>query len=126
MFAGRSDRRDRATARPSAPRGGHRVTGLTRSEARAAELRSAGAEPVVVDVVEASGLTDTVRAAKPDVVLHQLTDLGEQDRASNARLRAVGTRNLGGAALGACTRRIVAQSIAFGYEDGPGPARRPL
>jgi nucleoside-diphosphate-sugar epimerase len=102
--------------------GGHRVTGLTRSEARAGELRSVGVEPVVVDVVDASALTDTVRAAKPDVVLHQLTDLGEQDRAANARLRTVGTRNLVDAALAAGTRRIVAQSIAFGYEDGPGPA----
>jgi nucleoside-diphosphate-sugar epimerase len=56
------------------------------------------------------------------VVLHQLTDLAGEDRAANARLRTIGTRNLVDAALAAGTRRIVAQSIAFGYQDGPDPA----
>jgi nucleoside-diphosphate-sugar epimerase len=101
---------------------GHRVTGLTRSAARAAGLRAAGVEPVAVDVVEGKALTTAVRAAMPDVVLHQLTDLAGQDRAANARLRVIGTRNLVDAALAAGARRIVAQSIAFGYQDGPGPA----
>ena len=101
---------------------GHRVTGLTRSAARAQGLRSAGAEPAVVDVVEGSALTAAVQAAAPDVVMHQLTDLTAEDRAANARLRAVGTRNLVDAARAAGVPRIVAQSIAFGYEEGPGPA----
>ncbi len=56
------------------------------------------------------------------MVLHQLTDLAGQDRAANARLRTIGTRNLVDAARAAGTRRIVAQSIAFGYHDGPDPA----
>lgn len=101
---------------------GDRVTGLTRSAARAEGLRAAGVAPVVVDVVDRGALTDAVAAVKPDLVLHQLTDLGGQDRAANARLRTVGTRNLVDAALAAGTRRIVAQSIAFGYEDGAVPA----
>jgi nucleoside-diphosphate-sugar epimerase len=101
---------------------GHRVTGLTRSTTRAQDLRSAGAEAAVVDVVEGSALTAAVQAAAPDVVMHQLTDLSAEDRAANARLRIVGTRNLVDAALAARVRRIVAQSIAFGYEDGPGLA----
>ncbi|HEY0814209.1 MAG TPA: NAD(P)H-binding protein, partial [Pseudonocardia sp.] len=101
---------------------GHRVTGLTRSTARAKDLRSAGAEAVVADVVGGSAVTAAVRAAAPDVVMHQLTDLSDEDRAANARLRVVGTRNLVDAARAAGVRRIVAQSIAFGYEDGPNPA----
>ena len=75
-------------------RRGDRVTGLTRSAARAAVLRAAGVDPIVVDVVDAKALTDAVRAAEPEVVLHQLTDLAGQDRAANARLRTIGTRNL--------------------------------
>jgi nucleoside-diphosphate-sugar epimerase len=96
------------------------VTGLTRSAARAEVLRAAGVDPVVVDVVD--GLTDVVRAAEPDVVLHQLTDLTGQDRAANARVRTIGTRNLVDAARAAGSRRIVAQSVAFGHQDGPAPA----
>src|SRR6185503_5454054 len=64
-------------------RRGDRVTWLTRSAARAAVLRSAGVDPIVVDVVDAKALTDAVRAAEPEVVLHQLTDLAGQDRAAN-------------------------------------------
>jgi nucleoside-diphosphate-sugar epimerase len=101
---------------------GDRVTGLTRSAARADDLRRAGVEPAVVDVVEGSALTAAVQAAAPDVVMHQLTDLSAENRAANARLRVVGTRNLVDAAHAAGVRRIVAQSIAFGYQDGPGPA----
>ena len=37
-------------------------------------------------------------------------------------MRTIGTRNLVDAALAAGTRRIVAQSIAFGYQDGSEPA----
>jgi nucleoside-diphosphate-sugar epimerase len=101
---------------------GDQVIGLTRSVARAGMLRAAGVDAVVVDVVDGKALTAAVRAATPDVVLHQLTDLAAQDRAANARLRTIGTRNLVDAARAAGTRRIVAQSIAFGYQDGPVPA----
>jgi nucleoside-diphosphate-sugar epimerase len=101
---------------------GDRVVGLTRDAARAGALRAAGVEPVVVDVVDRKALNAVVRAVRPEVVLHQLTDLTGQDRVANARLRTIGTRNLVDAARGAGTRRIVAQSIAFGYQDGADPA----
>lgn len=101
---------------------GHRVTGLTRSPGRAAAVRALGAQPVVVDVVEGPALTAAVRAAAPDAVMHQLTDLTGADLAANARLRVVGTRNLVDAARAAGVRRMVAQSVAFAYVDGPGPA----
>jgi nucleoside-diphosphate-sugar epimerase len=101
---------------------GHRVTGLTRRPDRAAALRALGAEPAVVDVVDRAALAATMRAAAPEVVMHQLTDLSGADLAANARLRVVGTRALVDAAKAAGVRRIVAQSIAFAYVDGPGPA----
>ena len=101
---------------------GHQVTGLTRSPGRAAALRALGAEPVIADVVDRAAVVAAVRSAAPDIVVHQLTDLAGADLGANARLRVVGTRNLVDAAHTAGVRRIVAQSIAFGYEDGPGPA----
>jgi nucleoside-diphosphate-sugar epimerase len=59
------------------------------------------------------------------VVIHQLTDLASGfDAASlerNARLREVGTANLVDAMLAVPTRRLVAQSIAWLYADGPLP-----
>jgi nucleoside-diphosphate-sugar epimerase len=101
---------------------GHEVTALTRRPERAAELRAAGAQPAVVDVRDASALTETVRDAAPEVVLHQLTDLGAGDLAANAALRVTGTRRLVDAALAAGAHRIVAQSIAWAYAGGDAPA----
>jgi nucleoside-diphosphate-sugar epimerase len=101
---------------------GHEVVGTTRKPARAEALAAAGAEPVVVDVYDRDAIRDAVTAARPDVVIHQLTDLADQDFAANARLRTEGTRNLVDAALAAGVKRIVAQSIAWIYAPGEGPA----
>ena len=53
---------------------GHQVAGTTRSR-QAAELHGLGAEPVVVDALDAGAVRDAVVAARPDVVVHQLTAL---------------------------------------------------
>jgi len=101
---------------------GHRVTALTRTAEGAASLLSAGAAPAPADVYDAEALTRAVRAAAPDVVMHQLTDLGRYDTAANARIRIEGTRNLVNAAREAAVPRIIAQSIAWVYEPGEKPA----
>src|SRR5207248_8958970 len=54
---------------------GHHVAGTTRSARKAEELRRLGAEPVVVDVFAAASLLREVTAVRPEVVIHQLTDL---------------------------------------------------
>lgn len=108
---------------------GHSVTGTTRSGEAAAELRSRGVTAVVVDVYDAAALRDAVARAKPEVVMHQLTDLPKiLDRArpaggfsGNTRLRIEGTANLVAAAQAAGARRLIAQSIAFAYAPGPEP-----
>src|SRR6516162_2121858 len=108
---------------------GHDVVGTTRSAAKAEALRAAGVEPVVVDVFDAPALSRAVSAARPDVVVHQLTDLppgldpGQMTEGSqrNARMRREGTRNLVVAALGSSVRRLIAQSIAWMYAPGPEP-----
>jgi nucleoside-diphosphate-sugar epimerase len=102
---------------------GHEVTGMTRRAESAPGLRASGAEPIVCDVFDAVALADAVRRARPEVVVHELTDLAAGDRAANAAIRVQGTRNLVDAAHTAGVRRIVAQSIAWAY--APGDAPRP-
>lgn len=107
---------------------GHDVVGMTRSADKAAALRALGAEPVVVDVFDGAALRGAVRAAAPQVILHQLTDLPfapgtpryEEGLERNARLRIEGTRNLVDAAKVAGVRRLIAQSIGFIYAPGEG------
>jgi nucleoside-diphosphate-sugar epimerase len=117
-------------------RAGHEVTGTTRSAATATELARAGVVPAVLDVFDAPALMAAVGAAKPAVVIHQLTDLPRQfDEAriaasypKNARIRIEGTRNLIAAAQAAAAQRFIVQSIAFAYADGgePHPETDPL
>ena len=106
---------------------GYRVFGLTRDPARTCGLLDAGAVPLVVDVFDASRLQQAVVAARPDIVVHQLTDLPrsldpsrmEEGVQRNARIRREGTANLVQAAKAAGVRRVVAQSIAWAYASGP-------
>jgi len=108
---------------------GHQVTATTRQAAKTEELRALGADPVLVDVFDADGLRAVLASAKPEIVIHQLTDLpagldparmGEAI-ARNARIRDEGTRNLVEAAKAAGAWRLIAQSIAWAYAPGPEP-----
>jgi nucleoside-diphosphate-sugar epimerase len=108
---------------------GHEVTGTTRSAEKAGSLEAMCARPVVVDVFDADALMRAVVAARPDVVIHQLTDLPsapgtpgyEDGQRLNARLRIEGTRNLMAAAQAAGAKHVIAQSIAFIYAPGKKP-----
>jgi len=101
---------------------GHDVSGTTRSTERAEALKEAGARPVVVDVLDAEALREAVVAERPDVIIHQLTDLAAEDFAANNRLRIEGTRNLVDAAKAAGVEKMIAQSIAWLYVPGSTPA----
>ncbi len=108
---------------------GWKVYGTTRSEAKVSLLQEMGVEPVIVDVYDAKLLNDKLAEIKPEIVIHQLTDLpyalnaDEMTAAlvSNARLRTEGTKNLVDAAVNAGCKRIIAQSISFVYDEGPTP-----
>ncbi len=110
---------------------GHAVVGTTRSPAKAEALAAAGVDPVILDVLDADATMRALAAARPDLLMHQLTDLPQSPDPSlmaaavarNARLRIEGTRNLMRAAAAAHARRAVAQSIAFAYAPGPQPHR---
>lgn len=101
---------------------GHHVTGTSRTAHGAAAIRAQGADAVQVDVYDAAALRRAVADARPDAVLHQLTDLSAADGAANSRLRREGTRNLVDAAAAAGVDRIVVQSIAWTYPPGDTPA----
>jgi nucleoside-diphosphate-sugar epimerase len=100
---------------------GHEVTGMTRREARAEEIRAAGAEAVVCDVFDAEALERAVVAAAPEAVVHVLTALPQRYDpksdylAATSRIRVEGTHNLVAAAKAAGARRLIAESIAFAY-----------
>ena len=110
--------------------GGHQVTAMTRSPGKAAGLAAAGVEPVVADALDQEAVLGVVAAARPEVVVHQLTalaatsDLRKFDAgfAATNRLRTEGTDHLLEAARAAGARRMVAQSYAgwpFARVGGP-------
>jgi nucleoside-diphosphate-sugar epimerase len=101
---------------------GHDVVGMTRRPESAARLEAVGAAAVVADALDRDAVLAAVERARPDVVIHQLTDLAGGPSAANAFLREHGTRNLVDAALAAGVGRIVAQSIAWAYAPGDYPA----
>jgi nucleoside-diphosphate-sugar epimerase len=105
---------------------GHEVVGITRSQANAARLRTAGVEMVVADVLDRENLLAAVRDVRADAVMHQMTALGTRKvrgmmDATNA-LRTTGTANLLAAARAVGAHRFLTQSIVFGYgyrDHGP-------
>jgi nucleoside-diphosphate-sugar epimerase len=101
---------------------GHEVTGTTRSEQKAGSIREAGATAVVCDVFDAPALEAAVRAAAPEVVINQLTNLPHKNEPRKAsffeatnRVRNEGGGNLLAAARAVGARRFLTQSICFLY-----------
>jgi nucleoside-diphosphate-sugar epimerase len=105
------------------------VVGTTRSAEKAEQLRALGVEPVIVDMFDADAVMRAVVRARPEVVIHQLTDLPKvfdpahaaEARARNARLREVATPILMRAVQAAGARRAIVQSICFVYARGTLP-----
>lgn len=99
---------------------GHDVVGTTRTPAKSEQLRALGADPVVLDVLDADAVQAAVSAAKPEVVVHEATALSEmasmrkfdEEFAQTNRLRTVGTDNLIAAAEATGVEKLVAQSFA--------------
>jgi len=100
---------------------GHEVTGMTRRQDRAEEIRADGAAAVVCDAFDAEALREAVVRAAPEGVVHALTALPPKFNprsdylAPTNRIRREGTRNLVAAARAAGARRIVAESVSFFY-----------
>lgn len=103
---------------------GHVVAAMTRTPSKTDELRAAGVSPVLCDLFDPEALVAAVTGFKPDVVMHQVTDLPDRLEQlaeflpRNNRVRSEGTRNLLAAARAANASGFVAQSIA--WRSGPG------
>jgi nucleoside-diphosphate-sugar epimerase len=98
---------------------GHEVTGMTRSESKTDILRELGARPVVADALDPESVAQAVAESNPDVIVHQLTSIGEfnprhmeRDFAATNRLRTEGTDHLLAAGRAVGVKRFVAQSFA--------------
>ena len=111
---------------------GHEVIGTSRSPQKADLLRAQGAQPVVLDVLDARAVREAVAAARPEAIVHQataltgLTDFKHFDRtfAPTNRLRTEGTDALLAAAREAGVGRFVAQSYAgWPYARNGGPVK---
>ena len=109
---------------------GHHVIGTSRSPERAARLRSMGAEPVTLDVLDPRAVREAVLATQPEAIVHQATALAgmsdvkhfDKSFAETNRLRTEGTDALLAAAREADVGRFVAQSFAgwpYAREGGP-------
>jgi nucleoside-diphosphate-sugar epimerase len=106
----------------------HTVVALTRVPSRMAAIAATGAEAVVGDVFDREGLIAAVRAAMPDAIINQLTDLPaainprqlDAIYERNNRVRREGTRNLIAAAVQSGVRRFVVQSMATWYRPEGG------
>jgi len=110
---------------------GHEVHGMTRSEAKQGMLHELGAVPVVADALDRDQVAEAVGRARPEVIVHQLTALGEIDMrhfdrafALTNRLRTEGTDHLLSAGRAVGVRRFVAQSnCALPYARTGGPVK---
>jgi len=103
---------------------GHQVTATTTSAAKLGLLNQLGADGVVMDGLDAVSVGRVVAAARPDVIVHQMTaismahagkpDMKHMDRwfATTNRLRTEGTDYLLAAAEATGVSRFVAQSYA--------------
>jgi nucleoside-diphosphate-sugar epimerase len=103
--------------------GGHKVTGLARSQAKRDALTAAGASPVAADLFDPVSLRHAV--AGHDVVVNLATSIPPGTSAmraknwrENDRIRTEASRNLAEAAAAEGVLRIVQEAISFVYEDG--------
>jgi nucleoside-diphosphate-sugar epimerase len=107
---------------------GHEVTVFSRSGARVAALGLPGVVPAVGDALDPDSIRRAVQAARPEVVVNELTNLARSANPlavkrgfdATSRLRREVSGRLVAAARAAGARRIVAQSISFAYRPGPG------
>src|ERR687891_110184 len=109
---------------------GHDVIGTHNSPASAELLRTLGAKPVPLDLLDARAVRKAVLEAEPEAIVHEATALANMKLGRNfdkifARtneLRTKGTDALLAAAREAGVRRFIAQSLAsypYAREGGP-------
>lgn len=110
----------------------HRVIGTCHSPDKVEGLRALGAEPLVLDALDARAVGEAVARSRPDAIVHEATALADlrdfkhfdQSFAQTNRLRTEGTDALLKAAREAGVGRFVAQSYASArYARVGGPVK---
>ena len=105
---------------------GHEVVGTTRKPDKLDHLRALGAEPALLDGLDATAVGETVARVAPDAIINQMTalsgtpDFRRFDRwlAQTNELRTRGTDNLLAAARATGVRRFITQSYTgWTYDD---------
>lgn len=103
--------------------GGHKVTGLSRGQAKRDALVAAGATPVEADLFDPASLRHAL--AGHDVVINLATRIPAPMAAlrakswrENDRIRTDASRNLAEAAAAEGVLRLVQEAISYVYEDG--------
>jgi nucleoside-diphosphate-sugar epimerase len=111
---------------------GHEVVALVHSSEKAREVETAGATPMVADALDRASLTDAIRKAQPEALIHELTALSktgsfrrfDQDFALTNRLRTEVTDTMLAAARSLRIRRFIAQSFCgWPYARGGAPVK---
>jgi nucleoside-diphosphate-sugar epimerase len=114
---------------------GHEVVATTRSPRKAEEVGGLGARGMVMDGLDPASVIAAVEAARPEVIVHEMTALAELEGQSDMRhfdrsfamtnrLRSEGTDNLLAAAARVGARRFVNQSYAaWPYARSGGPVK---
>jgi nucleoside-diphosphate-sugar epimerase len=110
---------------------GHDVIGTHNSQSSADLLRTLGATPVLLDLLDAHAVRTAVLESEPEAIVHEATALAnvkfsrnmDKVTAKTSELRTKGTDALLAAAREAGVRRFVAQSVAsfsrYAREGGP-------
>lgn len=100
---------------------GHDITAMTRSASSADALRARGVDAIVAEAFDRDAVLAAVAAARPEVVLNELTALPERIKIwsyakalePTNRLRREASPILADAAVAAGARRLIAQSVSF-------------
>jgi 2-alkyl-3-oxoalkanoate reductase len=111
---------------------GHQVSATTRSPAKADDLRAAGAEPMVLDVLDGAAAGEAVAKAEPEAIVYESTAIPadmnfrkfDQTFGPTNTLRTVGLDHLLAAAAAEGVPRFIAQSYAgWPYARTGGPVK---
>jgi 2-alkyl-3-oxoalkanoate reductase len=107
-------------------RRGHKVTGMTRSDAGAKALADLGATVVRMSALDADAVEQALKDSRAEVVIDELTALPADPSQMSAaaggdrKLRLEGGGNLHRAALDCGARRYIQQASGFFLRPGPG------
>ncbi len=103
---------------PQLVQAGHQVSATSRSPAKLDSLGAAGANPMLLDGLQAQAVGEVVAKAEPEVIVHEMTAIPasinlrkfEQTFAATNKLRTTGLDHLLAAAAAQGVRRLIVQS----------------